>query len=213
MIQGFVFDLDGVLVDSTRCHREAFEQVLADFGIHDFVYANYAGWRTPEVFADVFSRAAMVVSADSQREASQRKSRLAREKLAACDPVKPRCVEVLGTLAQRYRLALATSGSSESAKWFLDTTGTRALFHSVLTGNDVTRAKPAPEIYERSFDALSLPGDDCVVVEDAVAGVQAGLAAGGMVIGVAGTCGREVLLAAGANRVIQQLDELLEMSL
>ena len=56
-IRGIIFDLDGVLIDSTDCHRDAFQTVFAGHGIQDFDYTPYAGWRTPDVVVDVFRRA------------------------------------------------------------------------------------------------------------------------------------------------------------
>jgi beta-phosphoglucomutase len=213
MIRGIVFDLDGVLMDSSGCHRDSFVEVLRDYGVTDFEYAPYAGWRTPEVFESVFRRAGLPASADVIEEASRRKSGLAREKLTASNPVAKNCVPVLEWLAKRYALALASSGSRAGVEWFLDANGCRRFFRSVLTGSDVERAKPSPEIYERSFQALGLDAAECAVVEDAVSGVKAGRAAGGMVIGISGTFAPEALMEAGASCVVGSLDDLLELRL
>lgn len=212
-IRGVVFDLDGVLMDSSRCHREAFEEVLADFSVTGFVYENYAGWRTPDVFRMVFADAGKSVSDADIDLAAQRKSRLARERMAASDPIDKHCLDVLSRLSLTYRLALASSGSRPSIEWFLDTSRCRSLFLSVLSGNDVLHAKPAPEIYTRSFQALALEPEECAVIEDAVAGIAAGRAAGGRVIGLSGTCSPEVLRNAGADLVISCLPELLHLKL
>jgi len=67
-IRGIVFDLDGVLIQSAPSHAAAFEQVFAQYGIHDFEYAPYAGWRTSEVIADVLARHGYSVSAEAMAE-------------------------------------------------------------------------------------------------------------------------------------------------
>ena len=205
-VEGIVFDLDGVLIQSRAAHAEAFREVLADFGIHDFEYDRFAGWRTPEVFRAVFTQHTMPAGEEVVAECSRRKSERARAVLASGDFLEPGCVAAIEELAGRYRVALASSGSRESVQSFLDRTG--LTFQSVLTGDDVTNAKPDPEIFRRSIEALGVRPENCVVVEDAVAGVQAARAAGARAIGFSAENG-EQLTAAGASIVVRSLEELL----
>ena len=207
--RAIVFDMDGVLVDSAPCHRAAFEEVLAPFGVRDFDYTQWAGWRTRDVVEKVLRDAGYPATPDEIDLAADRKSRLAREKMAACDPVVDGCVQVLSQLSSAgYRLALASSGSPQSVAMFLDSTRSRNLFESVMTGADVRHAKPDPEIYLRTFEKIQLDPADCLVVEDAAAGVEAARRAGASVVGIAGTCRPEDLLAAGACDVLGALREL-----
>ncbi len=127
------------------------------------------------------------------------------------EPLAEGCPEILKRLAARYSLALATSGSRPSVEMFLDLAGCRPLFRSVLSGEDVAYAKPDPEIYRRSVEALGIPSSRCLVVEDAVAGVEAARAAGASVVGLAGTCPPEALQQAGAAYIIHKLPELPEL--
>ena len=207
--RAIVFDLDGVLLNSAPCHRAAFEEIFAPFGIHDFEYTRFAGWRTRDVVEKVFSDAGYAADAGIIDTAAARKSELARQKMAACDPVVPGCADVLRELSSRgYTLALASSGSPQSVAVFLDSTAVRPLFRSVLTGGDVRHAKPDPEIYQRTCEQLRIDPADCLVVEDAVAGVVAARAAGTSVIGVRGACSPEELLQAGALDVLSHIREL-----
>jgi beta-phosphoglucomutase len=210
-VRGVVFDLDGVLVHSTECHRAAFEEVLRPFGITDFEYARYAGWRTQEVFVEEFRRSDLAVSAETIRDAAARKTLLARQKMLEINPVAADCLTVLAGLSESYLLALASSGSSGSVQAFLEVNGCRKFFRSVLTGDDIVHAKPDPEIYRKSFAALELPANDCVVVEDAVAGIDAARRAGATAIGITGTCTAGTLLAAGAAHVVEALSGLREL--
>src|ERR1700744_1046273 len=86
-IRGIAFDLDGVLIHSTGCHRMAFEQVLLPFGIADFSYPHYAGWRTPEVIAAEFQRCGIAADDAAIRAAADRKTKLARQMLIEKNPV------------------------------------------------------------------------------------------------------------------------------
>ena len=204
-----VFDLDGVLLDSGPCHSSAFEEVFRPFGIRDFDYTQYAGWKTASVIEDVLRGAGQAAGAQRIAELAAEKSRLAREKLIALNPVAPGCIPVLEQLSREYALALASSGSRASIALFLSANGCAHLFRSVLCGDDVRSAKPDPEIYRRTFDALHIAPLDAIVVEDAVAGIQAALAAGaGAVIGVEGTCAASQLMAAGATTVIHGIGEI-----
>jgi beta-phosphoglucomutase-like phosphatase (HAD superfamily) len=115
----------------------------------------------------------------------------------------------LEELSEHYALALASSGSRQSVELFLTANRCGSLFGSVLSGDDVRHAKPAPEIYERAFQELHIAPADGVIVEDAAAGILAAKSAGaGMVIGFAGTSPAGQLLSAGADLVIQTLSEL-----
>ena len=207
-IRGIIFDLDGVLIQSAPSHAAAFQQVFGRCGIHDFEYAPYAGWRTPEVIADVLEQRGRSESADVISDMAREKSRIARELLEASRPLARDCEATLAELAGGFPLALASSGSLASVDAFLKLTGSRSLFRSVLSGEDVSKAKPDAEIYVRSAAALGLDARECLVVEDAIAGVAAARTAGCRVIAVAGTCPAEALLAAGADRVIVHLSEL-----
>jgi HAD superfamily hydrolase (TIGR01509 family) len=203
-IRAVIFDLDGVLIDSAACHREAFEEIFRPLGIGTFDYARYAGWRTSDVVESVLRAAAHTVEPELIRE-----SRIAREKLAAANPVAPDCVAVLEALSRHYALALASSGSRQSVELFLAANRCASLFGPVLSGDDVEHAKPAPEIYTRAFEALGVAPTDGVIVEDAVAGILAAKGAGaGIVIGFADNSQAGQLLSAGADLVIQTLSEL-----
>lgn len=209
-LQAIVFDLDGVLIDSAACHRAAFEEVFLPFGVRDFEYSRYAGWRTAEVVDSVLQQVPCLLTPGLIAEVGSRKSQLARLKIAA-KPVDPECLAVLEKLAARYKLALASSGSRESVESFLMANQCRHLFQSVLSGDNVSRAKPDPEIYRRSLLSLDVPAPESVVVEDAIAGILAARAAGAAVIGMAGTSPADQLLAAGASHVIDKLSQLPEL--
>ncbi len=208
-LSAVVFDLDGVLIHSAPCHRDAFIEVLYPLGITTFEYSRFAGWRTRDVVVFVLAEVGIECSESAITEAAEAKSRRARELMAASNPVAKGCVELLRELADRgYELALASSGSRESVQMFLDSTGTAPMFRSVLTGGDVALAKPDPEIYTRTFLNLNLPPQDCLVIEDAVAGVQAACAAGSSAIGVAGSCHPDELRRAGALDILDNVADL-----
>jgi bifunctional UDP-N-acetylglucosamine pyrophosphorylase/glucosamine-1-phosphate N-acetyltransferase len=208
-IRAVIFDLDGVLIDSADCHRAAFEEIFRPFGIGGFDYARYAGWRTADVVESVLRASAHTPEPELVRKMASDKSRIARAKLAAANPVEPDCVAVLEELSHHYALALASSGSRQSVELFLAANRCANIFGSVLSGDDVEHAKPAPEIYVGTFEALGIAPSDGVIIEDAVAGILAAKGAGaGIVIGFGTNSEAGQLLSAGADFVIQSLSEL-----
>lgn len=203
---GIIFDMDGVLVDSTNCHREAFEQVLGKFGITGFHYPSHAGRRTMEVMRDVLGHLEQPEPVIA--EAAREKSRLALQMFEDRKPVARGAEAVLAELAARYPLGLASSGSRASVASFLRVTGTATLFGSVMSGEDVTHAKPDPEIYLECARRLGVGASQCLIVEDAVSGVKAARAAGATVVGLPGTSSAEELKAAGADAMVSGLEEI-----
>jgi beta-phosphoglucomutase-like phosphatase (HAD superfamily) len=115
---------------------------------------------------------------------------------------------VLEKLSGNYELALASSGSHGSVYNFLNANHFESFFQSILTGEDVTNAKPDPEIYRKTFAALGLAPDSCMVIEDAVSGIESARRAGAAAVGIRGTCSAELLLGAGALCVLNDLRDL-----
>jgi len=202
-----VFDMDGVLVHSAPCHSAAFQNVLQKyFGISDFQYTPFAGWRTRDVIETVLGDRGIVASPEMIAAAAAEKTRLALELIENSQTMVAGVTDVLMELQRGgLILALASSGSPQSVQSFLKSSSTSGMFRSVLTGGDVSQAKPNPEIYSRTFEAIGVDPQRCLVVEDAVAGVIAAIRAGGSVVGVAGTCSEADLSGAGAIAVLSSV--------
>ncbi|MFN7951216.1 MAG: HAD-IA family hydrolase [bacterium] len=206
-VDALIFDLDGVLWDSAAIHGESFRRTLEPFGVA-VDYARIAGVRTDEAIARLLGEAGVAVDDELLRTLVARKRELARAHLRAAPPLAPRVAETLAALAARHRLALASAASRDAVEIFLDASHSRALFASVISGEDVRAAKPAPEIYLRSLSALDVPPGAVRVVEDSAAGIGAARAAGLAVIGCAGLLLPEELVALGAETVIDGVAEL-----
>jgi len=202
-----VFDMDGVLIASTMFHSQAFAQILAPLGIAEFSYPRFAGWRTPDVFRIIFAEAGLSMTDDEIDECSKRKRARSRELLEGQSQLFEECAPLVRKLSARYPMALASSGSRLSVETFLEKSGLLGTFQAVVSGDDVTRAKPDPEIFARAIAGLQLAPRQCVVVEDAAAGIQAACAAGAIACGF-GQGAQAVLTQAGARCVIGSLDEL-----
>lgn len=98
--------------------------------------------------------------------------------------LKPGARELLGRTHGQYGLALASSSHRRLVEKTLDQFALRPTFGAIVSGQDVARPKPAPDLFLRAAELLGVPIGECVVLEDSVAGVTAGRAAGAIVIAV-----------------------------
>jgi HAD superfamily hydrolase (TIGR01509 family) len=203
-----IFDLDGVLLHSEEIHAAAYHAVLAEVGVSDFVYADYSGVRTDEVFERVFARAGRAMTAADVARCVAQKRELARQALERRTPIAPDAAQVLSILAPEYRLFLATSASRSTLDIFLRASGTKPLFDGALCGEDVVHGKPDPEIYRRALASLGSTPEDAVVVEDAPLGIAAATGASIRTIGLVAAFDSAALLRAGASVVVAALGEL-----
>ena len=209
MIRGILFDLDGVLVDTDTLHYRAWSELAGRLGIP---FTREQGDRCRGV-----SRmdSLEIVLEHSHRTYTQgEKEAFAREKnaryqqlLSALTPAHtlPGAREVLDRLHRRgYRLALASG--SRNAGLILERTGLGRYLDGVADGTMITRSKPDPEVFLTAASLLGLPPEECAAVDDALAGVRAGRAAGMTTVAF----GDAALQRAGDYN-IQALEELLPL--
>ena len=172
-----IFDLDGVLADSEPWWNQIDAKLLAEHGV------SYRGEYHRNVLgvsyrlAVEFYRNAFHISA-SVEELMRRRGEIATDFFANRVGLFPSVKTTLEQLREmNLRLAVATSSVSASARPFLDRTGIRSLFGVVVTGDEVQRGKPHPDIYLRTAKRLGSSPEECLVIEDALAGVSAAKAA------------------------------------
>jgi HAD superfamily hydrolase (TIGR01509 family) len=173
-----IFDLDGVLADSEPWWNEIDAKLLSEYGV------TYRGEHHRDVLgvsyplAVEFYKKAFGISAPTEK-LMQRRGEIATEFFADRVGLFPQVKEVLEELQQmQLNLAVATSSVSASARPFLDRHQLTAFFEVIITGDEIERGKPHPEIYLRTAEKLSLAPNECLVIEDSLSGVAAGTAAG-----------------------------------
>lgn len=204
-----VFDMDGVLIDSTPLHREAFVRALAPYAIDTVDYGPIAGMRTPDAFRKIFAARGRSVDEAEIEALTVAKRAAFRDLTSAGLPYVDGAIAVVRALgAAGYRVALASSGSPESVATFVRESGLGDVFEVVLHGNDVPAAKPDPGIYLLAAERLGLSPARTLVVEDSGAGIAAGLAAGAAVVAFRPT--QDVLAAVGPARV-RRVDALADV--
>jgi 16S rRNA pseudouridine516 synthase len=172
-----IFDLDGVLADSEPWWNQIDTKLLAEYGVtyRGEYHRNVLGVSYPlaiEFFKKTFS---LTVPAE---EMMRRRGEIATEFFANNVGLFPGTKGVLKELRRlSLRLALATSSVSASARPFLDRHHLTPLFDVVVTGDEVEQGKPAPDIYLRTAEKLSISANACLVIEDSLSGIGAAKAA------------------------------------
>ena len=175
--QAVIFDLDGVLADSEPWWNQIDANLLAEYGVtyRGEYHRNVLG--VSYRLAVEFYKNAFHLSAPVE-ELMRRRGQIATEFFANRVGLFPSAKTTLEELRQmKLRLALATSSVSASARPFLERTGIRSSFEVIVTGDEIRRGKPYPDIYLCTAEKLGVSADACLVIEDALSGIAAAKAA------------------------------------
>lgn len=176
-----------------------------------FDYRDYAGMRTRDAIEKAACAGGLQLSSDDLDHLARRKSAAALRRLKSENPIAPSAREILDRLCPRYPLALATSASDATVEAMIDGNFLRPYFRCILSAAQCRQAKPSPEIYLRAASMLQVHPSACLVVEDALAGIEAAKAAGAVCAAVPGTLPLATLRGSGADLVLSNISELLEL--
>jgi len=182
MIQGVLFDLDGVLADTEPLQWQAYRAVLlelgVDVGLEEYRRHWIADGSGPEHACAAYG---LDLTPDALRA---RKALRYRALLERGVQARPGAAVALARLRRTHRLAVATNTVRVEVELILDRLGLLSLLDASIAREDYARAKPAPDAYLAAAAALGLGPADCAVVEDTARGVRAALAAGMLAIAV-----------------------------
>jgi HAD superfamily hydrolase (TIGR01509 family) len=183
MIEAVVFDLDGVIVDSEPVWEQVRRQVVAEHGGHWLPEAQQRlmGMSTGE-WARYLSQDLGVGLPPNTVAAMVIERMQARYRDGV--PLMPGAAGAVRELATRWPLGLASSSPSALIDAALDGAGLRACFRVALSTGQVSRGKPAPDIYLAVTDLLGFAPEACAAVEDSTNGLRSAAAAGLQVIAV-----------------------------
>ena len=218
MKKAALFDMDGTLVDNTAAHIRAFEIFCARYGV--------SGWkeRLSQAYGmgnDDIMRLIMpeeVIRTKGTEALAEEKEAIYREIYAPeIHPVAGLHPLLEGLHARGVRCAVGSSGCRKNVDFVLEKCNIGPWFEARISGDTVTRCKPDPEIYLKAAAALGVEPSDCVVFEDARAGIESARRAGaGRIVALATTLPREALerdaqadLVVDTFADLQDLDALL----
>lgn len=204
MIRGAIFDMDGTLVDNSAVHVRAFEIFCERYGVRDWQekLAQAFGMGNDDIMRRIMPEA--VIREKGLAALAEEKEAIYREIYAPTIRPVEGLADLLGRLrAAGVRLAVGSSGCRTNIDFVLEKCGIEECFDAIVSGDRVARCKPDPEIYLTAAAALGLKPSECVVFEDARAGIESARRAGaGRIVALTTTLAREVLAAETAADVI-----------
>ncbi len=210
-IEAVIFDLDGVLVSTDEQHYLSWKRVADEEGIYfdREINRDCLGLSRMDSLEVLLRNAPRPYSAAEKAKLAKRKNRYFQQLIAQLSASDlPAGVSRLMTDLKLRGAKLAVASGSRNAPAIVARLGLAGMFDTSVSGNDVTRSKPHPEIFLRAADRLGVAPARCLVIEDAPAGVEAALRAGMRAIAISAQP------VAGAARTLPSLahttaDELL----
>ncbi len=204
-IQAVIWDLDGVIIDSANEHRLAWQRLAREEGVkmtdEDF-WATF-GKRNDDILAIVWGP----LSPEQVKTLANRKEVYFRELIRETAQALPGAMKLMSELHEAgFRQALASSAPVENIELISEVLGLGRYLSALVSGETVPRGKPAPDIFLAAAKALNVAPEYCVVIEDAVAGVEAAHAAGMRCIAVAGD--RDLPGLRKAELMVKTLEEV-----
>jgi HAD superfamily hydrolase (TIGR01509 family) len=171
-----IFDMDGVLADTSRCHSKAYADLWSRIRVEGPPYASIAGLTTAEVIVE--RTAELKPSPEQIRKWVRFKQERARQYLATEIVAYPDTVFALAALArQGMALALGTGASRDTTELVLRVLGIRDFFAIIVTADDVVNGKPSAEIYLKIMTMAQVIPSRTLIIEDSWAGLKAAVAA------------------------------------
>ncbi len=175
--QAVIFDLDGVICHTDHYHYLAWKQLADELGIpfDETVNNRLRGVSRMESLEIILEQyTGPELTQDRKLELATVKNDVYRELLKTMSPVDlSDTVRVTLDLLRALGLKLAIGSSSKNAPFILDRIGLGGFFDEISDGNNISQSKPEPEVFLKAAEYLGLPTEACVVIEDAVAGVEA----------------------------------------
>ena len=197
MIKAVIFDLDGVIVSTDDCHYEAWKKMADEEGIYfdKTINNRLRGVSRMESLEIVLERAEKAYSEDEKLALAERKNSYYKEFITKLTPddILPGAMNTLEEL-KTNGIKVAIGSSSKNTPVILKQIGLSDYFDAVSDGNNITNSKPDPEVFLKAADMLGIPYGECMIVEDADAGIEAGKRAGMKTVSVHGAKGADVAI-------------------
>jgi beta-phosphoglucomutase family hydrolase len=181
---GYIFDLDGTLIDTMPLHYRAWDEAMKRAGLKatldEDLFYSLGGVPTRRVAELIGQHYGLKLDAD---RVFHEKEALFGELQADARLIEP-VVAFARKAAKTHPLAVASGGPREIVRRSLELTGLAPLFNAVVTADDVVHGKPAPDMFLLAAKLLGVEPTRCLVFEDAEPGIKAALAAGMQVVRV-----------------------------
>lgn len=185
--KGFIFDLDGVIVDTAKYHFLAWKNLANSLGI-DFTKEQneqLKGVSRINSLEKILNWGNKTLSADEFQKLLVQKNEEYLEYITKMDEseILPHTEKILDFLIQNNQ-GIALGSASKNAVPILEKINLLSKFECIVDGNSVIKGKPNPEVFLKAADGLQVPPTECIVFEDSIAGIQAANAADMISIGI-----------------------------
>lgn len=186
-MKGFIFDLDGVIVDTAKYHYLAWKQLADHLGISFTIEDNekFKGVSRKRCLELLLEMGGLQVSQEQFENWLEEKNTDYLKYIESMDAseILPDVSKILDYLKER-NVPMALGSASKNAVPILEKVGLSAYFRTVVDGTQVQKAKPDPEVFLIAASRLNLSPEECVVIEDAQAGIEAANTAGMYSLGI-----------------------------
>jgi beta-phosphoglucomutase len=219
MIKALLLDWNGVIINDEPLQMRIYQEILAKEGIAltDADYYSCLGMDDRRFVEAAYERAGQTSHANKVIEIIENKIEAWREAVSDEMPLFPGVENFIKKASKEFTLGLVSMSNHVEIDHVLETTGLGQYFSIVVSAEDVSATKPDPECYRTGFNRidasrtasghLPMTHQECLVIEDSPAGVQAGVAADLQVLGVTNTVSEEELRAAGARWITRDINE------
>jgi beta-phosphoglucomutase len=213
-VKACLFDLDGVIVDTAVYHYKAWKRLADQLGLkfteHDNeLLKGVSRVRSLEIILELNHTTKTV---EEQTELATQKNDWYVEMINQMTPAEilPGAKEFLET-CRAAGIKTALGSASKNSGTILNKINLAGLFDAIVDGNHVSKAKPDPEVFLKGAEALGVQPSECVVFEDAIAGVEAAINGGMKVVGIGSpdVLGKANIVVSGLDKMsLAKLDEL-----
>ncbi len=215
MVKAIIFDLDGVIVDTAVFHYQAWKRLANEYGFDLTLEQNerLKGISRFESLDILLSIGGIEIqSQEEKNELASKKNNWYRENILKMTPadilpgVKNFLIDLKNT---EYKIAIGSS--SKNAGTILEKIGFDNFFDSVVDGTKITNSKPDPEVFLKASEELDIAPENCLVFEDAAAGIEAAKKAGMLAIGVGkyeNLSNADKVIANFSNMSVMMIDNL-----
>ena len=203
--KAIIWDMDGVIADTAPFHFQAWHDLVTSKGRayteEDFHYG--FGLRNNDILTYLFGN----LKTAEMEALSREKEAIFRAKIKGCINPFPGVIALVEILREMgFAMALASSAPIENIELILSSIGITKYFDSIISAEDVTKGKPDPQAFLMAAEQLGAAPERCIVIEDAIAGIEAAKAAGMKCIAVTNTHSPEAL--AKADLVTDNLERI-----
>ena len=170
MIKTIIFDLDGLLIDSQPLQYKAYNQVFSQYGF-PLTLKNWHEWIHNGYDAKIWIQKNRL-SLDAEKIRAEKKiiyDKFIQDELQ----LKQGAINVINKLYKKYKLCIASSSRIESIKSVLQKFNLESKFLKIISDTEMVKGKPHPDIFLKAAELMNAKAEECLVIEDSIAGLKA----------------------------------------